>query len=315
MKPSFSRILYPFSLCLALLAGSQSFADVVVLTDGQVISGEVLQQDEKGVLIKMDYGTFTFPNSRVKDVKKEVPSARLNENTVTNRIPDWGRILTTLKACEWGNGLKQIPATVIETGSLKNVPYVSFRCAGGCYELNIYGDLDRPAGFEIGVQKPLLQSDAARSNCVEFVCSTLRSEDDRKVVREIKWTKDVVKRDGLTFETTLPTEEDSYGAWWISIYDETEIVAARASGKEILAISEPVFAQKKPQAITAQPTRQDPIQPLATWTTEDWSYARQPRVSTGGAPNASGGRVYVSGYTRKDGTYVSGHYRSSPRSR
>jgi len=40
-----------------------------------------------------------------------------------------------------------------------------------------------------------------------------------------------------------------------------------------------------------------------------------PQVADSSVYSSSAGRVYVRGYTRKDGTYVSAHTRSYPRSR
>jgi hypothetical protein len=45
---------------LVLLSNLQVTADVVILKDGKVITGNVLQQDDGGALIQMDYGTFRY---------------------------------------------------------------------------------------------------------------------------------------------------------------------------------------------------------------------------------------------------------------
>lgn len=66
-------------------------------------------------------------------------------------------------------GLVQIPATVIDKGVLRNVPYKSYRA--GDYEVNVYGDPDQPARVEIGVYRSLLTSQDAKHNCVDFLTS------------------------------------------------------------------------------------------------------------------------------------------------
>jgi hypothetical protein len=311
---SFSDLIRCAALpVLVPLFGLPLLADVVIMKSGQVVSGTVLQQDEKGVLIKLDYGTFTWPNSLVKDVQRELDSkdsTLLESPDSGKRIPSWGRIISELAKRSWARELKQIPATVIDQGVLRNVPYVSFRCAYGGYELNIYGDMDSPAGFEIGVQKHLLNNAEAKSNCVELIYSILVMETDRQIVYRLDWKKEVVKKDGLTFEITLPTEPDSYGGWWVSVYDEHTLNKARASDKELRTITEPIVALPARTVATASPSTPAPA--TTTWSREDLSFAR-PAYSGSSSHRSSGGSVYVRGYTRKDGTYVQPHTRRAPR--
>src|SRR5687768_9260968 len=53
---------------------------------------------------------------------------------------------------------KQIPATVVDVGQLKFIPYLSFR-VGEDRELNVYGDPAAPACVEIGLYRSLLLLD------------------------------------------------------------------------------------------------------------------------------------------------------------
>jgi len=303
--------------CAAIgVASFGSSADVVILESGQVMTGEILQHDQSGVLFKMDYGTFTYPNWQIKDARRDTNSATATQVSVpdTNRIPNWGRIISLFAKADWAHDLKQIPATVIDTGVLKNVPYISFRCASGGYELNIYGNLDHPAGVEIGVLTFLIKNQQAKSNCVELLHAVLSREDDKAVVRQLKWDKQVVVKDGLTFETTLPTEPDAYGGWWISVYDESALEKVRASGQELLAITQP----RVPQAAPPAPAFPAATQVAATsensgsiWSPDDLIASRSPRYSSGGG-STGGGSVYVRGYTRSNGTYVHSYTRSAP---
>jgi len=153
---------------LVLLPTLRLEADVVILQEGKVITGDVLQQDNDGVLIKMDYGTFRYPGSWVKDVQRNTGTPLTFSNS-TRRIPNWSKIISTLATNEWAHELKQIPATVIDNGILKNVPYISFRCASAGYEINVYGDLDKPACVEIGAVNYLVKSAEAKNNCVNFI--------------------------------------------------------------------------------------------------------------------------------------------------
>jgi hypothetical protein len=229
-------------------------ADVVILQNQTVITGNVLQQDGDGVLIQMNSGTYRFPLASVRDVKKEAAAAPHVSNN-GQPIPDWAQIVSLLANNGWAQGLKQVPAPVINSGIWGNVPYISFRCAAGGYEVNVFGDLNRPAGIQVGAMSYLNQSAGAKSNCVNFICSVLASADDRKMVRALNWSqKDSRKKGGMTFETLLPGEWGSYGGWWVSVYNDNELANSHASEAELLGLAQPRVAAPLPAAATAQPT-------------------------------------------------------------
>jgi len=115
-------------LSLGLLIQTSLKADVVVLNNGAVITGNILQQDGNGVLMQMDYGTFRYPQAMIKEARKEVATAPHVSNN-GKVIPDWAQIVSLLAKNGWATEIKQVPATVINYGKFNNVPYISFRCA------------------------------------------------------------------------------------------------------------------------------------------------------------------------------------------
>jgi hypothetical protein len=228
-------------------------ADVVMLENGGVLAGTVLQQDDEGILIKMDSGTHRYPASWIKTVKKE-PAAAHHVSNNGRRIPDWAQIVTLLANTGWSQGLKQVPATMIESGIWKNVPYISFQCRSDGYALNIFGDLEDPAAVQIGAMSYLKQSDEAKSNCVNFICSVLANLDDRKMIRALSSTqKDRQQNGKLTAETLMPGEWGSYGGWWVSVYSEKALATARASDAELFALTHPPAAAPQPAFAPAPP--------------------------------------------------------------
>ena len=246
-----------------------------LLKHGKSSLGKVLQQDSDGALIQMDYGTFRYPLSRIKDVRKETIAAP-SESVSGQRIPNWAKIISLLVTNGWAHGLVRFAATVIDNGVLKDVPSVSFRCNTGGYEINIYGDLDNPSGVEIGAVDYLVKDDEAKSNCVNFICSVLANGDDQKIVGALNLKqKDLTNETGMTFETTLPDEPDAYGGWWVSVYDEKSLATARASGPELLAITQPrIEPPPRPIYFTPQPAAAPPE--TTPWTASDFSYPARP---------------------------------------
>lgn len=219
------------------------------------------------------------------------------------------RLQPALAKEPWATNLKQIPATVIDVGNLRFVPYVSYRC-GEDYEVNVYGDPEAPSGVEIGVYRSLLSSEQAKDNCLTFIRSVLGDSVDAAIVGVLDRQQDLVTRKGLTIEITPPTGEDAYGGWWISVYDVSALDAARASKTELADITVP----KKSVAASDTNQANDP----SVWTSSDIPYSRsnnpttQPSDVDTGSGGYNGGDVYVRGYYRKDGTYVHSYTRSSP---
>lgn len=230
----------------------------------------------------------------------------------------------------WGGELREIPATVIDKGVLQHVPYRSYR--SGDYEFNIYGDPSDPACVEIGLYNELKSSGKAKTDCLRFIRAALRNADDQVATGQLSIDKGIRQNRGLVFEVTPDTDEDAYGGWWLSVYDEKLLKNSRANDAELqqitirrddIPVELPASPQTQPQALTA-----------SAWTQADLQYARKavpipsvvPRMpavpyvgstSSGrvSAPkSAHGGSVYVHGYTKKNGTYVQPHTRSAPHS-
>jgi hypothetical protein len=184
--------------------------------------------------------------AKLADVVKHYPGTRAAKEAQawldemdrrqSSRLADVSHSLEVAASKPYLKGLVQIPATVIDKGILRNVPYQSFRA--GDYEVNVYGDPDQPAGLEIGINRGLLKSMAARRNCIDFVGSVMSDPADQKLLTALKlMRKDMVILDGLTVEVTTPMEEDSYGGWWVSAYREKALDHARASDKELAQIA------------------------------------------------------------------------------
>ena len=299
-------------------------ADVVVLQSGAVITGNILQQDGSGVLVQTESGTYRYPSAWLKEVRREAAAAPHVSNN-GQVIPDWAQIVSRLADSGFAPAIQQVPATVIGYGTFKNVPYISFRCGYGDYEINVFGDLDKPAAVQIGAMNYLHQTAAEKTNCVNFICSVLGNAADRKIVRTLDWNqKDIQQNGNITCETLLPGEMGSYGGWWVSVYDTNALAGAQASDAEMLVLAQPRVAAapspmttttnvatsataQQPATTTAQPTYESgPItssgtySPAYGWTAEELANAHPAAAAV---PAGSAGMVYPRTYTRTGGSY------------
>lgn len=215
------------------LAATAARADVIHLTNGGTLEGVVLMESSDGVTVRMKYGTTRIPREEIANIEKTADAEPAQGPMA--RLADWQRCVAELARRPWGKDFRQIPATVIDTGVLAMVPYISH--AAGDYEFNIYGDPDAPSCLEIGVREDLLKSDAAKKECVEFMAALLGDAKDQEFLRTLDLAKDKKVREGLTFEVTPETAEDAYGGWWISVYDEALVAKQRATEEEMQAIA------------------------------------------------------------------------------
>lgn len=309
-------------LAAILLAGMCPLlkADVVILQNGVVLNGKVLQQDASGILLELESGTYRYPSAAIKELKREpaTGSPATGDNQV---LPDWATVVSRLADTGWAPAIQQVPAMVITYGNFKNVPYVSFRCAYGGYAINIYGDLDHPAAVQAGALNQLKDNSVARSNCVSFICSVLGNEEAKKLVRGLNLDqKDLQSAAGLTAEILVPGDMGSYGGWWVSVYNPTALAAERASDAEILALtgvgnsgaqpgaapatnSLPPAADSQPVTDSGQITSEGTYTLANGWTAEELAAARRAAVTLPAQPD---NRVYPRTYVRQGGTYGRG---------
>jgi len=217
------RLLVPLVLWAHMLSAAPP-------PDQSPIAGFVISTNVSAVLMWADDGLRAIPRedaAKIESLSEPPISARKEL-----RIPPIEIILRQLAKEPWAVSLMQIPATVIDHGVLKNVPYVSFRC-GEAFEMNVYGDLDAPAGFEIGAYGAHKVDSLTKSRCERFVAGVLKNLSDRSLLSTITWEQDAQSRQGMTIEVTPPTAPDAYGGWWLSVYLTNELELARIPAQEL----------------------------------------------------------------------------------
>ena len=61
----------PWTFLILVLLSNCAYADFVIFKNGHQIEGEVLQEDEESLLLKVDYGTMKIEKSKVLTIRKE----------------------------------------------------------------------------------------------------------------------------------------------------------------------------------------------------------------------------------------------------
>lgn len=236
--------------------------DDIELVDGQKISGLIVRRNAKFVVIQTDKGEETVANEFIRRVD-DLPDdgVYFTEITDAGELPNWRSIVQDLRLDDHVRSFEQIPATAIDVGNLRNIPYLSFRINGGS-EMNVYGNPENPAAIEFGVYGRGKGS-ARRQNLVrEFIAGHLSSRDEVRSLYSLDMNKGGEVRCGkLVFGVTPPEAEDSYGGRWLVIYDPVRLAKARVSDAAYAKVTKPFdqVNQKNGQL------RQDVLQENSDW--------------------------------------------------
>jgi hypothetical protein len=284
-------------------AAAQELAEAVgktkvsmTLKNGQKIEGTLLKQEDGQSLVQVKYGSVTVTAGDVASVEKTgvAPVTQPGEG----RLARWDHCIHFISDRPWSHALVQVPATVVDLGIFKNVPYFSHR--SGDFEFNVYGDPDQPACLEIGLYNGGTNA-AERKACLDTMLALLNDPADRDLLRSVNLNKGMLRRSGMVFEVTPPTDKDSYGGWWISVYDEKALDRQRASDGELASITVTRIQVKTGVRGPVSPVSVHGPTPASNkllWQEHDLKMAR-PETS----PSAES-RVYKRGVHRKDGVYV-----------
>lgn len=245
MKNSLLR--FPLVLLVAgsagwLHANDDSFhaPDSLVLKNGNVIHGLILKNTKDAIIIQEKFGENTYPKGDIVRIRDE---ANVNiEYTDINRkgeLPAWRVIANDLRLNDNIHSLVEVPATIIDTGDFKNIPYISFR-ANKDIELNIYGDPEDPAAIEMGIYGFKSGIPRLRRTLRAYLAGFLSTKEEVAALYSLPFTGGKKTVGNITLEITPKSAPDSYGAWWITLYNKAELDRVRLDDAEYAKLVRPM---------------------------------------------------------------------------
>jgi hypothetical protein len=244
-----------------LLAADDSFRapDSLVLTDGTIVRGLIIRNSRDSVLIQQANRELDFPKNRIVRINDNADSLALyTDMNRKGKLPAWRVIANDLRTHDAIRSLVEIPATVIDVGDFKNVPYKSFR-VNDDVELNIYGDPENPAGVELGIYGPRSADKKLRKTLRGYLAGFLTTRQEIAALYSLGLEKGIIQVGNLTFEVTPKDAPDAYGAWWVSLYNRKDLESVRLSDAEYARLVRPVneVIDKKGRVISGGWTRKD----------------------------------------------------------
>lgn len=242
-----------FCICCIEASAANSSAmtpDTIQLTSGKTLRGLIVKQTNSGVTIQLPYGEQTIKNEDIVRIRNVDDDEMWFTRVLTpGALPPWRIIANDLRNQDEIKTFQQIPATGVDNGMFKNVPYISFR-ANQFIELNIYGDPDDPAGIELGIFGSRRSSKETHQILRQFLGSYLTTTDEIRALYSMNQKGDLRKVGPISIEITPPDAPDAYGAWWISFFNEKKLNKIRLSDAAYAKLTMPVdeVVDKKGQA-------------------------------------------------------------------
>lgn len=237
MKHPFLTFLVLLSAFSSLRAEMDMLAkrlapDTVFMNDGSEIHGLIIRSDAKKVTLQQRMGEVEIPKSSIRRIDDEPDDGVYFAEIVDpNKLPPWRMIVQDLRSDDSIKSFRQIPATTIDNGYLRNIPYLSFRI-NKRVEMNVYGNPEDPVCLEFGVYERGEKITRFKKIIRAYLAGILQSRAEIAALYGLDEKGGKTKVGKFIFEITPPTAPDAYGGWWLSIYDESRLDRFRVSDEE-----------------------------------------------------------------------------------
>lgn len=228
-KPFFFLLI----LCSFLGEAAYSFnrlaADRVIMRDGTVEEGLIVKNDATSVVLEQATGDRIIKKhdiQRIDDANKDL--SYFADLANHDKAPPWRMMVQDMRCNDAVKSFFQIPATRIDTGYLKNVPYLSFH-VNKHGEMNIYGNPRDPACIELGAYERGAKLKMFQSIARQFLAGYISSRDGLQALYGLNVKGDQKRAGKFIYRVIPPSDPQSMGGWWLSIYDPARLEKARVN--------------------------------------------------------------------------------------
>lgn len=213
--------------------------DHLVLKNGKTVNGLILKNSRDAVLFQEKYREVSYPKDEIVRIIDHVDGDILYTDIARKgELPSWRVIANDLRTNDAIKSLVEIPATLIDNGEFKNVPYKSFR-VNQDIELNVYGDPENPAGLELGIYGGKSGIPKLRKTLRSYLAGFLTTRDEIAKLYALDLNGGIAESGNLTIEITPRDAPDAYGAWWVSLYNKRDLAKVRLSDTEYARLVKP----------------------------------------------------------------------------
>lgn len=238
-----TRVLLFF--CAGLIAPALNAAnrpgipDQVEMKDGRTLRGMILKNGADSLLFQMPDGEIAIPKSDIRRIREEADQdVYIAQVTGRGKLPSWQAIVHDFRDHDAVWRVELIPAVRIDSGDMKNIPYISFN-VNRQGRLNIYGNPDDPVAIQFGIYGKRGRSGKYHQIVREFLAGHLYTRKEIAALYSLSLAGDMHRVGNLAFRITPPSDPASHGGWWITVYDPTRLDTARIGDSAYAKVTRP----------------------------------------------------------------------------
>lgn len=206
------------------------FPDTVILNDGTALRGLIVRNDATTLTLQQRAGEKEIPKKSIRIINDDNDAAAyFAEIMDPGKLPPWRMIVQDLRCDDNIRSFREIPATRIDSGYLRRIPYLSFRI-NERVEMNVYGNPEDPVCLEFGVYERNPDEIAKFRKIIrEYIAGILRSRQEVAALYSLPDSGGERRAGNFLFKVLPPSVPDAYGGWWLSIFKPGNLDAARLS--------------------------------------------------------------------------------------
>ena len=206
--------------------------DTVVMNDGRVLHGLIVKNDAEKVILQERMSEVEIPKNVIRRIDDQGQSGVYFADILDpGKLPPWRMIVQDLRSDDSIRSFKQIPATTIDNGYLRNIPYLSFKI-NDRIEMNVYGDPEHPVCLEYGIYERGEKITRFKKIIRAYLAGILTNRKEIEALYSLDEKGGMIRGGRFVFRITPPEAPDAYGGWWLSIYDPARLDKARLSDRE-----------------------------------------------------------------------------------
>ena len=210
-----------------------------------MLHGLIIKNEAYDVTLQERMGEIQIPKKYIRRIEDQGESGVYFADIVDpGKIPPWRMIVQDLRTDDNIASFRQIPATAINSGYLRNIPYLSFRI-NKHMEMNVYGNPEDPVCLEFGVYEHGSEITRFKKIIRAYLAGTLNSRAEIGALYSLSEKGGEKPAGRLCFKILPPTAPDAYGGWWISVYEPRRLEQARVSDAAYKKVTDTIMSWDK----------------------------------------------------------------------
>ena len=216
------------------------YPDTLILNDGKVLHGLIVRNSIFSVTLQQKMGEKDIPKSWIRRIDDE-PDDSFYFSDIINpgKLPPWRMVVQDFRYDDNIKSFREVPATAITIGYLKNIPYLSFR-VNKRVEMNVYGNPENPVCLEFGIYEKSPEEITKFKKIIRaYLAGILNSRAEVGALYALPETGGDMRVGQIALKVLPPTSPEADQGWWLSIYRPNALDSARVSNAEYEKVTVP----------------------------------------------------------------------------